>query len=303
MSGGGTVVGLVGYGRWGRHVLRDLRTLGCTVHVADPDPAARAAAVRAGAVSAVPGAEALPPCAGFVVATPASTHAAAVRDLLDRGRPVFVEKPFTTDAADAADLAVAGAGRLFVMEKWRYHPAVALLRELVSSGALGAPVEVRTRRWAERRSQSDVGADWTLAPHDVSVLDELVGPLGPVQHARAVGRGGRTERLTATVAAACPASFDVWDAAPTSERSIEVRGRAGTATWYSSDESVVVVEEAGGGPPDRRPVGPAELPLLAELRELVDHLGCGPPPRATAEDGARTVALVAAAVALAQVDA
>ena len=61
--------------------------------------------------------------------------------------------------------------------------------------------------------------------------------------------------------------------------------------------------EVGGGPPDRRPVGPAELPLLAELRELVDHLGGGPPPRATAEDGARTVALVAAAVALAQVDA
>jgi len=64
-----------------------------------------------------------------------------------------------------------------------------------------------------------------------------------------------------------------------------------------------VVEEAGGGPPDRRPVGPAELPLLAELRELVEHLEGGPPPRATAEDGARTVALVAAAVALAQVDA
>ena len=280
-------------------MLRDLGGLGCEVHVADPDLVATAGAVVAGSV--VRDLSSLPPCDGYVVATPASTHAAVVRALLGTGRPVFVEKPFTTDHVSAAALVHDGAGRVFVMEKWRYHPAVVMLRDLVRSGALGTVLEVATRRWSTSRSQADVGADWTLAPHDLSVLDELVGPLGAVTGATAVVHDGVVQRLRATVSAGAPGSFDVWDAAPVAERSVHVTGSAATACWSSVDEGTVVVEGAGSTGRDRRPVVLSEPPLLAELREFVDHLRGGPPPRATAADGARSVALVEQARQLAGV--
>jgi predicted dehydrogenase len=299
MSTGPTTVGLVGCGRWGLNVLRDLCALGCKVHVVDPDPAARG---RAGSVaSVVAELSSLRPCEGYVVATPATTHAEVVRELLGTGRPVFVEKPFTTSQVSADALAEAGAGQVFVMEKWRYHPAVADLRELVRSGALGTVVEVATRRWSTSRSHSDVGAQWTLAPHDLTVLDELVGPVAAVTDATAVAHGGMVERLRATVAASSPASFDVWNSASSSVRSIVVVGAGATARWTSADKDVVEMAGPDGTDRWRRPLPASDPPLLAELREFVEFLRGGPPPRATAAAGARTVALVEQAVQVAGV--
>ena len=47
-----TSVGLIGFGRWGRHIFRDLRSLGVTVHVAVPGPDSRQEALAAGAATA-----------------------------------------------------------------------------------------------------------------------------------------------------------------------------------------------------------------------------------------------------------
>ena len=37
---------------------------------------------------------------------------------------------------------------------------------------------------------------------------------------------------------------------------------------------------------------PGELPLLAELRAFVEHLGGGPPPKSSAREGAEIVAVI-----------
>jgi predicted dehydrogenase len=74
------------------------------------------------------------------VATPHNSHHPAARTCLRAGRAVLVEKPFTTTAADAEDLAaLARAEGLFAMEAmWtRFNPLVARLRELVADGAIG----------------------------------------------------------------------------------------------------------------------------------------------------------------------
>jgi predicted dehydrogenase len=74
------------------------------------------------------------------VATTHNVHLSAARTCLEAGRPVLVEKPFTTTAADAAELvALARERNLFAMEAmWtRFNPLVARVRELVAEGAIG----------------------------------------------------------------------------------------------------------------------------------------------------------------------
>jgi predicted dehydrogenase len=74
------------------------------------------------------------------VATTHNTHHAAARVCLESGRGVLVEKPFTTSAADAEDLAtLARERKLFAMEAmWtRFNPLVTRLRDLVADGAIG----------------------------------------------------------------------------------------------------------------------------------------------------------------------
>src|SRR5688572_19179180 len=96
-------LGLVGCGIWGRNILRDLKTLGHRVWVAEPSPEGRAAAL--GLADGVVGSlEEFPKVHGLIVATPASTHAAIVSAGLARGVPILCEKPLTTDVNDARAL-------------------------------------------------------------------------------------------------------------------------------------------------------------------------------------------------------
>lgn len=78
------------------------------------------------------------------VATPHSAHRAAAGLCLEAGKPVLCEKPFTLNAAEAAELvALARSRGTFLMEAmWMYcHPAVRKIASLVRDGAIG---EVRT---------------------------------------------------------------------------------------------------------------------------------------------------------------
>lgn len=78
------------------------------------------------------------------VATPHPGHHGAAMLALEAGKAVLVEKPFTLNADEAAELVEAARSRgLFLMEAmWtRFLPHVRRLRELLDDGALG---DVRT---------------------------------------------------------------------------------------------------------------------------------------------------------------
>lgn len=74
------------------------------------------------------------------VATPHNLHYANARLCLEAGKSALVEKAFTLNAVQAADLvALARQKHLFLMEAmWtRFLPAMDKVRELVQSGAIG----------------------------------------------------------------------------------------------------------------------------------------------------------------------
>ncbi|HEU5206620.1 MAG TPA: Gfo/Idh/MocA family oxidoreductase [Gaiellaceae bacterium] len=103
------VVGQIGCGHWGAHVLRDLRMLGCEVRVVARSEASIARATDGGAAEIVPQVGDLAAIDAVVVVTPIVTHAEILLEALEHGVPVFVEKPLCDDVADAERLAGASA--------------------------------------------------------------------------------------------------------------------------------------------------------------------------------------------------
>ncbi|HEX2266451.1 MAG TPA: Gfo/Idh/MocA family oxidoreductase, partial [Solirubrobacterales bacterium] len=190
-------VALLGCGRWGRHILRDLLSLGCEVPVVARSEASVERAREGNASAIVPDIASLGPVDGVVVSTPTATHAEVVGEALELGVPVFVEKPLTADVASARALAAAAADRLFVMDKWRYHPGVLELARIARSGELGAPVGIHSRRVTLGHRYTDVNTVWIHAPHDLAIALEVLGEVPPPRSAVPELVGGELMGLTA----------------------------------------------------------------------------------------------------------
>jgi len=176
-------VAVAGAGTWGVNHVRvfaaepriELRA------ICDPDPraAARATAHAPGAALAswqqiLDDAR----IAAVVIATPAATHAALACEALAAGKHVLVEKPLALSEPDAqrvADAARAAQRVLLVGHLMVYHPVVVRLREMLASGELGDLYYLYSRRVNLGRLRSDESALWSFGPHDLSMIDFLLG--------------------------------------------------------------------------------------------------------------------------------
>jgi predicted dehydrogenase len=290
------LVGLVGCGRWGNHILRDLRNLGCDVVVVarSEESVARARAGNAqgvfGSIDELQGVE------GVVVASATDTHSAVIDQALALEVPVFVEKPLCTDPVEAQRLAAAAPDHLFVMDKWRYHPGVTRLAEVARDGRLGDVVGLRTVRVGWGMAHADADTAWHLAPHDLAIALEVLGELPQPEQAVAQVSGGRVLALHGLLSAgAVWHALEVSERAPVTTRRIELHCGDGMAVLGGGWDEHVSVYRANGGsePSEERIDASGELPLLAELRAFVEHLGGGPAPRSSAAEGAAVVEAIA----------
>ncbi|HET7451105.1 MAG TPA: Gfo/Idh/MocA family oxidoreductase [Thermoanaerobaculia bacterium] len=294
MEGSGIDVALAGCGRWGTRILADLVALGARVRVGDPSEGARRAAIEAGAAEAAPGLDALGAVDAVIVATPTLRHAETIESAVRRGTPIFCEKPLTADPDSAHRLAQALDGRLWVLEKWRWHPAVEAIGAFAREEPLGTVRALRTRRLQPSIAGYDVDPVWVLAPHELSIATEILGGLPAIARARAEFEAGSVVGLTGESDAPGAWSFEVSVRAAERRREIELVCSQGTARWTSADEHAVRIED------ERIPVDP-EPPLRRELRAALKFLRGGPPPKGSARESAAAVAALAAARRLAGV--
>lgn len=187
-------VGLVGFGYWGPNLARVFSAHpGCRLaRICEPreerrklaelqypgvEIAAEDRITRANDIDVV------------LVATPVHTHFELTRQALRHGKHVWVEKPFTATADQARELVDLAADRrltLLVDHTFLFTSAVREIKKRVSTGELGDLYYYDSVRINLGLVQQDVNVIWDLAPHDLSIMDHLLGP-----RARAVSAQGR----------------------------------------------------------------------------------------------------------------
>src|SRR5271170_710441 len=139
-------VGVIGYGYWGPNVVRNLHALDSTrvEMICDGSPAALARARKAypSVVTCSDPAEILRSTHidAVAVITPVWTHYDLAKQALENGKHVFVEKPFTSSAVQAAELIELAARKkltIMVDHTFLITGAVRKIRELVDQHVLG----------------------------------------------------------------------------------------------------------------------------------------------------------------------
>ncbi|WP_457092740.1 Gfo/Idh/MocA family protein [Microvirga sp. P5_D2] len=175
-------IGVIGCGYWGsKHV----RVLSCIpnvdgVTVVDHDRRARESISAAfPAVRVSSDLEAiLPYIDAVVVATPPRTHTEVALKALRHGKHVFLEKPLATSLAEARLLVEEAqeAGLvLMVGHTFEFNPAIIELKQRIMRGELGRVYYMHSSRRNLGLYRSDVNVVWDLAPHDVSIMNSLLG--------------------------------------------------------------------------------------------------------------------------------
>lgn len=286
------VIALAGCGRWGRNILRDLISIGCEVHVASRGAESRAVAGAAGAASVCESVADLPDFDGAVVATPTDTHAAVIDELAARfDGPIFCEKPLCLDPAEADRLAAEHAGRLFLMDKWRYHPGVLEFARIAREGELGEVRSLHMRRVTDSHAFSDGDTVWRQMPHDLTIALEILGELPPAHSA--VAERGPSRRVGIHAVLGPPwVTIEVSESAPGHRRELRMICERGSVIMDGGWAEQIAIRRHDGSPDELRDtVG--ELPLLAELRAFVNHLRGGDPPASSALEGALVVRRIA----------
>jgi predicted dehydrogenase len=120
----------------------------------------------------------LPSVDAVVVATPPSTHVTVALEAIHAGKHVLVEKPLAPTAAGARRLVAAAADAgviLMVGHTFEYNPAVRKLRELVQGHQLGELFYIDSARLNLGLYQNDVNVIIDLAPHDISIINHVLG--------------------------------------------------------------------------------------------------------------------------------
>src|SRR5881275_3155958 len=184
-----TTIGVIGCGYWGPNLLRnfaenetaELRWI-CDL---DED---RLAAMGRRYPAAQTTADykkllADPALDAVAVVTPVATHFQIAKEALLAGKHVLVEKPLTSTARDAEELielAERHGRTLMVDHTFVYTGAVRKMKEIVAGGELGDLLYFDSIRINLGLFQRDINVLWDLAPHDLSIMDYLIGrqPVG-----------------------------------------------------------------------------------------------------------------------------
>jgi predicted dehydrogenase len=186
---------LIGYGYWGKNLLRNLLELLTSEQVALAEISSQKreylAALYPGIELYLSAEEALEysDSSVVIIATETHSHFQLAKMALLRGKHVLVEKPFTTSLYEAEELVKIAKEKgviLMVDHVFLYHPVIKKMKEYFLRNELGKINYIDSTRINLGIYQQDVNVIWDLACHDIAIVNYLVEEM-PI-HVRAIGR-------------------------------------------------------------------------------------------------------------------
>lgn len=175
-----SAVAVAGCGYWGKNLVRNFAELGALAAVCDFDMARAKQFGDQYGVKALTWQEVLdsPAVHAVVIAAPASRHYEMARQALVAGKDVMVEKPMALEVEhgqELCDIAEQNNRILMVGHLLHYHPAYRALKALVQDGQLGDIRYIYSNRLNLGKIRREEDILWSFAPHDVSLILDLMG--------------------------------------------------------------------------------------------------------------------------------
>ncbi|MEE4353896.1 MAG: Gfo/Idh/MocA family oxidoreductase [Desulfatiglans sp.] len=177
-------VAVCGAGYWGKNLVRNFEALKVLGKICDSNQETREAFLSSYPhVTATDSYKDILDDASYTavaVATPAETHYRMVKEALQAGKHVFVEKPLALleeEGIELHELAQERKRVLMVGHLLQYHPAVVRLKQLVSEGDLGKIQYIYSNRLNLGKIRREENILWSFAPHDISVILALTGEM------------------------------------------------------------------------------------------------------------------------------
>jgi len=177
-------IGVIGYGYWGPNIVRNFHSQENSevVLVADRNPACESRLKKTfpgvGFTTDENQILTSPDIDVVAVVTPVWTHFELAKKALENGKHVFVEKPFTYSVAQGEELVELAARKnlkIMVDHTFLFTGAVRKIKELVDKKELGDLYYYDALRVNLGLFQHDVNVIWDLAPHDLSIMDYVIG--------------------------------------------------------------------------------------------------------------------------------
>lgn len=176
-------VGIIGYGYWGKHILRNFSSHEetCVRALCDTNTQTLQQARQA-----FPGLEMYADCQRLLtsadldavaIITPSETHYDLARTCLQHGKHILIEKPFVATEAQADELInLATQKHLTIMidHTFLFSSPVRKIKELIDDDVLGELYYFDSIRVNLGPFRHDTNVVWDLAPHDFSIIDYLI---------------------------------------------------------------------------------------------------------------------------------
>jgi len=177
-------VGVIGYGYWGPNLVRNFHSLpGSTVKfVSDLDVSrlARAEEENPGIIGVIDAGEVFgdPEVDVIAVASPVASHHRLTKAALESGKHVLVEKPLAASSAQAVEITELAARNNLVLQvdhTYLYSSPIRRIRNSIAAGDLGQILYIDSVRVNLGLFHADHNVIWDLAPHDLSIMMNLLG--------------------------------------------------------------------------------------------------------------------------------
>lgn len=176
-------IGIVGYGYWGRNLVRNFNALSfcnvkyvCETEIKNSDSCQKSyeKIIVVDNYHVLLGDKSID---AIVIATPVDSHFPLAKEALLNNKHVLVEKPLTSSHEEALELVSLSKKQnkiLMVDHTFLYTGAVMKIKELIDNNKIGDIQYLDSTRINLGLFQHDVNVLWDLAPHDISICKYLI---------------------------------------------------------------------------------------------------------------------------------